>query len=772
MRDEHFFTYSDVALLMRRHRRVLFLSSLFFICCFLIFAGSKGPKYRADGLFKHEQSRDDAGYSVEALMKNLSSIGQGGEARTLFQCRTIIYPLVEYFGLQVEVKESSFLRNIRDLLRAEFLSPLSAVDRFSFTDVIYHKDDPLEIDLLFRTPSNYVAIDKSGEEIFTGRVGHEIENAYIHWVLESVPKNLKLNHRYSVKVQPWQIVAKKLAKKIDVRLNKSNKRIVELSYSDRDREKARLLLRALMGSFQLHIERDASEVAKQQFEFLDQRQQELFAHLNQFLDAHVDFLKQNWGTDGFIDTEKQIAAVAKTQEEYLNRLLDLDIEQKRFEKSGGLRKQKTAVNKNELSGALQTFSRVSSEIENPGNDQRLISNELERAARTVLLSLHRNPSSNPNVQAIDPISVKELYIRYNDQLDRVSLEMKQLFFAIDKLRSPNFELTGLKALLPDSINPLLLDELGQLSLHLHDRANWSDKEISRTHKQLDARREQIIDQLNQQIDLLQIKVDLIEDKISDLRNSSLNLIQSEKKLIKDKLSDLSDKLKDVPEKWRFENELKTQTAFARTIVEGMRRLIENKAIEHQLKVLGSKELDPPFASVRPAYPFLFLKAFVFGSFGYLLMLFLLGTRDLKRGLPLTLSTLQLHTPFVFGRGVLEHFVRLSKGKVIAILGEGNSGEALAQLFEERGNRVYLIKAEERVFCREFQERLSNLKQEYDKVICVFDWSIACSPAYEFAALSDCTLVTICSERLDQIKFYLNLNQGQEDPRAIFAFHSS
>ncbi|MEI6242545.1 MAG: hypothetical protein WCP39_03970 [Chlamydiota bacterium] len=107
-----------------------------------------------------------------------------------------------------------------------------------------------------------------------------------------------------------------------------------------------------------------------------------------------------------------------------------------------------------------------------------------------------------------------------------------------------------------------------------------------------------------------------------------------------KLEELRYQMKDLPEKWKFEKELKLKETLTSSMMQAMTQLVEANTVQSNLQKVESIPWDYAFPSASPKslkiFFFVFLFAFVASFFSFLTIFI----KNILRGFPLSFDSLQ------------------------------------------------------------------------------------------------------------------------------------
>ena len=322
------FNFKDIAWLFCRKKKLIIRSAVsgLFLAFLLVFI--TGPKYYVVGSFREQKER----VGTDSLMKEFfAGVTQGSapEANSIMKSRAVLRPLVEKLGLQVKVRQGSFVfkvfRRLFDLFKAELEWPLSELDLFRFKDVKYEEEIPCFLKIRFTAPDQFEIFDGK-ERLSNGVVGSPVCLDSATFTIEKTPKSLRLQQIYPLQFVPWVEEVESLTKSLSIVANKTNKSIYFIGYRTRDRIGGSKIVNELMAQFQQFLKREYNEFSQSQISYLDQRQNEIYQQFEGTLKEHAAYLSQNLGEEGFMNLAQELQVYVKPHLKMVDKSFAIDLE--------------------------------------------------------------------------------------------------------------------------------------------------------------------------------------------------------------------------------------------------------------------------------------------------------------------------------------------------------------------------------------------------------------------------------------------------------------
>src|SRR3989339_1372274 len=677
---EVFFAWKDVKRLFLRKKKIykFFLIGSFFGVLLLFLMGP--VRYQATATFKESKQEYGVKGQSEFLMSVLQSAASFSReegVQSMFASRTLIREVVNQLGLQVDNKEFVLLRlikNIRANFSAELGMSVSKINPFQFSHVLSDIEKPISFFITFQEADLFEVLNDKKQKVAEGRLGCPTFCFDSSFQLDRA-ENIKRGKLYSFQITPWFDVVKKMASSLVIQSHKKDKNILSLKFVYKEAKKSAEFVNALMFAYQEYLKKENEEISRLQMNYLDKRQSELMEKYEESLSSHMNFLDENLEGSGFMTLKQESETLAKPNEEFLGRLYDLDLQLSRL----SARKKEKKEKKNlqlalDIEDPLEKLYAKRQEllIQNDLEKQRMLDKEIQNlfvfldqkdtslfegkipqglssAFLKGLQEIQKCSIEDGKVkekkeslkkilerdckekiqshlfyelEGINPETAQKLFVEYNEQLDALRVQVGQLQEVKDKILLPEFEIASLSSLLTDPVSLEMIQKAGQKNLELHDKANYSLKDIERIQNGLDVQKRFLLQHIQQILSLQELKMKLFEEKITSLQQTSIHQLEVEKELVQKQLLSLKDRMKSLPGKWKRENELKMKRDLSLSVIEGLTQLSESKNIDAELFQVGSKPIDLAFVPHKPHLRLSF-------SFSFLIALLLTLTFFLK-----------------------------------------------------------------------------------------------------------------------------------------------
>ncbi len=506
----------------------------------------------------------------------------------------VLKPLVERLGLQAGSPNRDWIvkkvfRRYWETWQSEKGMMLEDRDGFTFSDVRYDLGETFRGVLRIEDQSCFTLYSADQKtQLGEGHLGTSlvIQDPPLQITVASFPKKMKKGGSYPIQVLPWAAVAGDLRKEIKIANDKDNKSLIHISVSHRDRFLAARIVNELMNEYQAYLKREYDEVAQEQIHYLDQKQEQIFAKMDQLFDTHMGYLSDNLKTGGFLALEGGADVILAPHHEMDRRLTEIELEISlidQFSKEGKLfafkggplyelddyRQQRDLLelslipssekmiefNRDELQEIRTLRSDIDRLIQKIDLGQEIASFEGDQAlylwAKNVrdseekedfvdylenyarLLSMREKmlkerlyygnyPPSE--LDGIDLDSARGLFLGYNTKLDQAEASICHYERFKKELHRPDFDLASLSGILSDALCQKIIADASKLSLQLKDEKHCTAKEISRWIEEIALQKKILADQLDQLIKVEELNATLIRQKMSALQKVSLDCL--------------------------------------------------------------------------------------------------------------------------------------------------------------------------------------------------------------------------------------------------------
>ncbi len=693
-------TFSDIKNLYLRHRSRIKTVALICGLAMLAVLVVREPKFLAEATFKQANRQSEIPPNLKDLYQQVLSLSSPGERAqiSIMQSNEVMKNVVEQLGMQVACHSQSgmvrLLKGIFENIKIELRRGIADLDEFQFRNVSYDGEKPLAMYLKVLDNETYQLFNEKKELIARGKLGEALSLPEAALTLQELPSNVKLNRFYRLSISPRLATIKQVLKKLDIGSLKTDRNILRLTYTHRDRFLASNVLNQLMKSYQLFLKKENDEICQIHLDYLEKRQQDLFQNFDRALAEHAEYLKENLiATNGEIGFSQELEMLLKPKELYNSKLFQIDLELGRL--SGERACAFTSNRRQEILARLDQcemeIQPINVEIENvraQADEAHLLLeclengkeipalpsllndpkgfiaamlkvahdnekktqlavylksfiNQLEQKRDTLMENAKMARDGLHDFDGLSLESAPKLLTEFNHERDGLQAQLKEMIFLREKLAQPNFELSSFGVVFSDPVINELIHKASTISLQLNDNDNRTAREHERLRESLETQKSFLSQYLFQATELKKLRAKLLSDKIHSLQQATVALLKSEKGLLNEKLKELNAQMARLPEKWRRESLLKLKKDVNSMMIEGVSQLAESKYIVQNFYQTGARPLDSAIPPTSPTSPRLLLISLFVAIAGGFFYYFGILCKNLLKGLPVSYENLKL-----------------------------------------------------------------------------------------------------------------------------------
>lgn len=343
--DNLWVSLSDLKWICKCSKRRILIFALIGIFLIGLYALTTPVEYSSSATFREKNGQ------MTAAPSGFASILLGGtrsshysEAISTLQSRSLLEELVKRFDLQGSIfkQEARFprLANMWNNVRLTFAQMnnkqgLIFKDRqplLQLHNITYEGEDPISFRVMFNDEKNYSLYTSRNAEPLKGMLGIPITvNNATFTILRKTEEPIALQ-QYVVGINSMTNVINHLSHKIMVEIDREDKTLLKLKYSDPDRHQSAAVLNGLMEIYQNYLKREQKRITSEQIGYLQQRQNEVRNSLQSMMEEHAAILTADVKNIGFPDVNSAIAFFAATQQQHTRELLTIDLELKHLQK--------------------------------------------------------------------------------------------------------------------------------------------------------------------------------------------------------------------------------------------------------------------------------------------------------------------------------------------------------------------------------------------------------------------------------------------------------
>ncbi len=339
-------TFSDIITLFKQSKFRIMRWAVYLGVLGALFALIQPIRYRAEATFR-EKSMKSGGVS-NSILQLFGSQGSGSqehEATSLIKSRKIMQEVIEKLHLQATIEQKCKEEHLTQRIRRNLKISLASFTQ-SPQPVLEDPSCVIKIDALEyngEIPLNFL-VDLKERGIFEvhdgrdykiiygkGRLGVPFKIEHLNFTLIAEKEGPVDPQLFSLKILPMKDTANQLCKILQIENEKTDKGVLKLFFDHRNRQKATDFVNHTMDCYQNYLKANHDKIARMQLDYLHLRQSELASNLNTIMQKHASFLANDLYNSGFIDSDKEMDFLAKSQHEYREKLLKNELEIKRLE---------------------------------------------------------------------------------------------------------------------------------------------------------------------------------------------------------------------------------------------------------------------------------------------------------------------------------------------------------------------------------------------------------------------------------------------------------
>lgn len=337
----------DIASILRRHVLVILGFALFFGGLGVLWALMKPIRYQAEGTFREKGIKQSTVSASSSLVQLLGSGGLSGaesEAASLMLSRVILKDVIDKLHLQGHLQMSrdaetvpvlvrrnlnlawGSFKNIAQPMIQDICCPLQIIS------LKYSGETPLDYRLEVEEDGKFLVFDPISLKtpVGEGKLGEPFQQGKLSFAVAPSQTSPSIAGSYSLSVNSLSNTAKQLCQILTVEGSKFDKSLLILKFEHRNRQMASALVNAVMECYQNYSRRYHNALSMKQLDYLKERRDHLTENLTAIMQRHAHFLTKDLYGSGFIESEKEMDFLAKSQYEYKQKLLDNELEIKRL----------------------------------------------------------------------------------------------------------------------------------------------------------------------------------------------------------------------------------------------------------------------------------------------------------------------------------------------------------------------------------------------------------------------------------------------------------
>lgn len=346
--DDRFrLSLSDIFTIFRNSRKKIFFCAFLFGALGVLWALIQPIRYEAEGTFREKgikQSSLPQNASIVQFLTHGNAGGTESEAVSLMLSRAILKNAIDKLHLQAHIQADRDAEHFTKLARLNILLAWAAFKKapkpvlkelccpIKFESIKYDGEVPLSFKIELDETGNFQIFDVFSSRRFVGKgkLGEPFHFEDLSFTLNPSQSFPLEPQTFSLTVNSLDDTVKNIAKILNVKPSKLDKSLLVIKYENRNRHLASKVVNAIMESYQNYSKNFHNDMALHQLDYLNQRRDQLSENLISLMQKNANYIANDLYSSGFIESQKEMDFLAKSQHEYKRKLLDNELEIKRL----------------------------------------------------------------------------------------------------------------------------------------------------------------------------------------------------------------------------------------------------------------------------------------------------------------------------------------------------------------------------------------------------------------------------------------------------------
>lgn len=341
--DKFIIPISDFFRLCRNERKKIFAISAVIGMLGALFALFKPVEYLAESTFRERSPKpSNVGNSTITSMIIGNIAAPDNEAIATIKSRYLMSQVIKKLGLQATIDQTGYSDTYFGRLQDHISTDLSLAlndltpslpdfqSPLHMDEIVYNGEVPIPFKIVAKQ-DNYEVFDSKKNLLGEGKYGIPFIHSAFRFTLERTKEGELKTKPYDAVIWPMMLIADRLVQNVKVEQDPKDKNVLKLSYKDRNRQNACLIINGIMACYQDHLKESQDRQSTLQLAYLQHRQDESGLYLAELMHKHAQSLSEDLSSVGFADSEKEMEFLAKNQHELKERLLSKELEMKRLQ---------------------------------------------------------------------------------------------------------------------------------------------------------------------------------------------------------------------------------------------------------------------------------------------------------------------------------------------------------------------------------------------------------------------------------------------------------
>ena len=337
--------FSDLFSILRRSKRKILLTACVCGMIGVLFAVIKPIRFQAEGTFRERGIKESAIHSSPSVIHLLGGGGSNdSEATSLMLSRKILKEVIEKLHLQGDLQAVQDIESIPKLVKQNIQLAIASFKNsvqptlkdlycpLKIDSLTYSGEIPIHLEIKFIDDKQFEVFDRAlfNRLIGQGRLGVPFQYEQLSFTLVAIDSKPLTNQTFKLRIDSLSNTAQTISQILDIKPSKTDKNLLKINYEHRNRHLASDIVNEVMHCFQSYSKKYHADIAANQLNYLSQRRDQLSQNLTNLMHKHADFLAVDLYGSGFLESNKEMDFLARSQHEYKQKLLDNELEIKRL----------------------------------------------------------------------------------------------------------------------------------------------------------------------------------------------------------------------------------------------------------------------------------------------------------------------------------------------------------------------------------------------------------------------------------------------------------
>lgn len=398
--------FSDIKKFLRKKKKLFFLAASITFLIALLFLSLKQPLYYATATFKEADVKTES-LSSNFLKKLITDSMQkeiGTYAQMLMLSKHLLYKTIKKLSMQGTLSEKGFLKNISYRIQDQWLNACNLtlqkrnLPEINFLD--YQGETKKTFLLEIINSQTLLLKSLKGDLLLEFQPGDNVSYKDLSFAL-TLPENITFPALYKLRVSPLKQTYEDLLKRLQIKVKKDEQKLLDLSFSHRDRFLVSKFLNTHMKTYKNYLKNEHERLSEEQLTFLSKRQKDIGENLDQSLAEYKNYIKNQYGDEGFLTLVQQLTVLDDRKRQHLDKLFNIELQLSQFE------------SKSQIETEGMPLDPSQQELQKRVNQLKKRKKSLELYK---IFQKQKFSRARPLQSGVDPVITKVLY-QHNNRID-------------------------------------------------------------------------------------------------------------------------------------------------------------------------------------------------------------------------------------------------------------------------------------------------------------------------------------------------------------------